>query len=56
MHGQIYSFGLFFFFEEFPPLFSTFSMKCSHHGNDLKLTDENDFLSRSMMITAPDKR
>ena len=25
-------------------------MKCSHHGNDLKVTDESDFLSRSMMI------
>ena len=32
--------------EEFPPLFSTFSMKCGHHGND---SDENGFLSRSMM-------
>ena len=24
-------------------------MKCSHHENDLKVTDENDFLSHSMM-------
>ena len=24
-------------------------MKCGHHGNDLKVTDENDFLSHSMM-------
>ena len=53
------SFEFFHFFsqnlslsEEFPPLFSTFSMKCSHHENDLKVTDENDFPSRSMMIKA----
>ena len=24
-------------------------MKCGTHGNDLKVTDENDFLSRGMM-------
>ena len=35
-----------FWVEEFPPLFSTFPMKCGHHGNDFKVTDENDFLSR----------
>ena len=37
---------------ELPPLFSTFSMKCSHHGNDMKVTEKNDFLSRSIMIKA----
>ena len=25
--------------------FQTFSMKCGHHGNDVKVTDEDDFLS-----------
>ena len=33
--------------------FQTFSMKCGHHGNDVKATDENDFLSCSMMILSP---
>ena len=27
-------------------------MECGHHGNDLKVTDEDDFPSCSMMIKA----
>ena len=32
--------------------FTTFSMKCGHHGIDLKVIEEDVFLSCSMMIKA----
>ena len=31
----------------------TFTMKCGHHGNDVMVTDENNFLSCSMRIVSP---
>ena len=30
-------------------------MKCGHHGNDVKVTDEDDFLSSNNTIKADNK-
>ena len=35
--------------------FQAFSMKCVHHGNDVKVTGEDDFLSSNNTIKADNK-